>query len=65
MIKLHLREEFEKYARETEVSSCVKKFSQFTKYPIMINDNHINSQAPIWTRNPKEVTSIEYQEFYE
>jgi len=31
LIKLHLREEFEKYARETEVTSCIKKFSQFTK----------------------------------
>lgn len=63
----------EEYLDEYKLSSIVKKYSDYIKYPIKMNYNlednkieekTINSMIPIWKKNKKDVKEEEYQDFY-
>ncbi|HWL54766.1 MAG TPA: molecular chaperone HtpG [Chthoniobacteraceae bacterium] len=62
-IVLHLRDEA--YAKETEVESIIKRYSNFVPFPIELNGKVVNTVQAIWTRSKNEVTEEEYNQFYE
>lgn len=53
------------FSTETEVEKIIKKFSQFITYPIKLNGQVLNNLQAIWYRDKREVTSDEYERFYE
>uniref|UniRef100_W5LVC8 Heat shock protein 90, alpha (cytosolic), class A member 1, tandem duplicate 2 n=1 Tax=Lepisosteus oculatus TaxID=7918 RepID=W5LVC8_LEPOC len=74
---LHLKEDQTEYLEERRVKEIVKKHSQFIGYPITlfvekerdkeekyIDQEELNKTKPIWTRNPDDITTEEYGEFY-
>lgn len=63
----------DEYLDEYKLSSIVKKYSDYIKYPIKMNhvgekneieERTINSMIPIWKKNKKDVKDEEYQDFY-
>lgn len=53
------------FAKETEVAKIIKKYSVFNKYPIKLNGEVMNNLQAIWYKDKREVTSDEYEMFYE
>ena len=53
------------FSQETLVEKTVKKFSQFIGFPIKLNGQVINSLGAIWSRSKREVTTDQYEQFYE
>ena len=58
---------------EYKLSSIIKKYSDYIKYPIKMNlpkeenkkeETIINSMIPIWKKNKKQVKDTEYDDFY-
>ena len=65
MIQLSMQADCREFSSESEVEKIIKKFSQFISYPIKLNGQVLNNLQAIWTRDKREVTSDEYERFYE
>jgi molecular chaperone HtpG len=65
-VELHLKEDGprEEYLHEHKLRELVRRYSDFVEHPIMLGDDQLNSQKPIWIRPKSEVTSEEHAEFY-
>ena len=77
-IKLYLKESSEtlntnELLDEYKISSIIKKYSDYIKYPIKMNmpkekdkteETIVNSMIPIWKKNKKQVKESEYNDFY-
>jgi len=64
-IVMHLKPSCLNFAKESEVEKIIKKYSIFNKYPIALNGNNMSNLQAIWYRDKKEVTTDEYEMFYE
>jgi molecular chaperone HtpG len=68
-ITLHLKpvdheSGIEDYTDKWTLGRIVKLHSDFVNYPILLNDEALNSMKPLWMRPAGEVTENEYAEFY-
>jgi molecular chaperone HtpG len=57
-------EDFEEYLDEYRLKAIVKKYSDFIRYPIKMQDDIVNSMVPIWKKNKSELTPEDYDNFY-
>jgi HSP90 family molecular chaperone len=64
-IVLKLLPESREFSTDGLVEKTIKKFSQFISYPIKLNGQVINSLGALWSREKREVTTDEYERFYE
>lgn len=64
-ITIKLRPDSREFSSENEVEKVIKKFSQFISYPIKLNGQVLNNLQAIWYRDKKEVTTDEYERFFE
>lgn len=69
-ITLHLRassdeEDTDRYLKDHEIRSLIKKYSDFIRYPIRMGEETINSMVPLWRKNKSELTREDYDNFYE
>ena len=64
-IVIHLKPECRDFSRGSEIIKIAKKYSNFISYSIKINGEVINNVQAIWYRPKKEISSEEYQKFYE
>ena len=77
-ITLYLKEntdtlEVDEYLDEFKLTSIIKKYSDYIRYPIKMNhkdekdiieEKIINSMIPIWKKKKSEVEDSEYEDFY-
>lgn len=64
-IVIKLKPESREFSSENEIDKIIKKFSQFITYPIKLNGQLVNSQQALWQKDKREVTTDEYERFYE
>ncbi len=80
-VTLYLKEDFYEYEEYWQISSLVRKYSDFIAYPIKmqhtvttgegdkkkeeIHDDTLNSMKAIWLRSESEVSEEEYKSFYQ
>ena len=70
---LHLREDAEEFLKEWKIRELVKQFSDFVEHPIVMDvtrdketkEETLNSRQAIWLRPKNEVTTQEYEAFYQ
>lgn len=56
---------YDKYFEKYEISSLVKKYSDFISYPIILEEETLNSMSPIWKKAKKDIKDEDYDSFYE
>ena len=69
-VVLHIRpdteeEKYSQYLDETHIRSLIKKYSDYIRYPIKIEDETINSMVPIWQRSRAEADDAACAKFYQ
>ena len=69
-ITLYIKEntkekKYDKYLTKEEITSLVKKYSDFIRYPIILEGETLNSMTPIWKKAKKDIKENEYEEFYQ
>lgn len=62
---IHLKTECRDFCKASELQKIIKKYSNFISYTIKLNGEVVNSVQAIWYREKKDVSSEEYQKFYE
>ncbi len=68
-IVLHIKEdtEGENYSEFLEryvIERLVKKYSDYIRYPVKLDDDTLNSMEPIWKRQKSKVKPEEYNDYY-
>lgn len=65
-ITLHMREdeECQGYLDSWKIKDLVKKYSDYVRYPILLEGEQINSTKPIWKTSKDELSEEDYNEFY-
>ena len=64
-IILHISDDESEYLEEARIKDILSKYCSFLKYPIHLNETHINHQEPLWMKNPSECEEKDYIEFYQ
>ncbi len=62
---IHLKTECRDFCKASELQKIIKKYSNFISYTIKLNGEVVNSVQAIWYREKKDVSSEEYQKFFE
>jgi molecular chaperone HtpG len=59
-------ESYSEFLDEYRVSELIKKYSDYIRYPIMLDDAEepANSMLPLWKKSKSEITADEYNSFY-
>lgn len=57
-------ESFDEFLADYRLRSIIKKYSDFIRYPIYLEDQIVNSMVPIWRKNKNELTAEDYEKFY-
>ena len=58
-------ENYDEFLDDSNISSLVKKYSDYIRYPIIINDDVLNSMVPIWKKDKKKIKEEDYNIFYQ
>lgn len=64
-VKLHISEDAEEYLENERIKNLLSKYCGFMPIPIEFDGEVINDTNPIWNQNPSELTSQNYQDFYQ
>ena len=62
---IHLKTECRDFCKTSELQKIIKKYSNFISYTIKLNGEVVNNVQAIWYREKKDVSSEEYQKFFE
>ena len=68
-ITLYLKEDTEDitysdYISDYKIKSLVTKYSDYIRYPIIYNNETLNSMVPLWKKNKKDIKEEDYNNFY-
>jgi molecular chaperone HtpG len=63
-IILHLKEDAVNFANTETVKRVIKHYSSFVPYPVLVNEEKVNTVQALWTKNKNEISEEEYTEFY-
>lgn len=57
-------ENYEEFLETSRLRSIIKKYSDYIRYPIILDGETVNSMIPIWQRSKSELTDEELNRFY-
>lgn len=63
-IEVHLKEDAKEYADKGRLTGIIKKHSNFISFPILVENEHVNTVPAIWREPKSSVTRAQYCEFY-
>ena len=69
IVKLYLKEDtkdikYSEFLNKDFIENLIKKYSDYIRYPIKMDDKTLNTMLPIWKKNKKSIKDEEYDEFY-
>ena len=64
-IILHIAQDSEEFLDELKIKQILDKYGKFLPVEIEFQEKIINNPAPLWTKNPSELTDEDYLKFYE
>ena len=62
---IQLKPDAREFAQPERVKSILGKYSNFVGFPILLNEERVNTVEAIWLKNKDEVTEEQYKAFYQ
>ena len=59
------QEDYDSFLEDYRVKELVKRYSDYIRYPIRLEEDTLNSMSPLWRKNKNEIEQQEYEEFYQ
>jgi len=63
-VVMHIKKDAKEFIETERVSHIVKTYSDHISFPVTLGEETLNAASAIWTRDPKEISAEQYQEFY-
>jgi len=63
-IVIHLKPDFKDFSDKDRVEGILKKYSNFVSFPILLNEELVNTMDAVWAQDPREVKKEKYTAFY-
>ncbi len=63
-IKLHMKEDAAQFLEDYEIENIIRRHSSFLPFPVLLNDNRVNTTPAIWREPKSSLTPEQYKEFY-
>ena len=63
-ITVQLKEDAAEFADKNQITSIIKKHSNFISFPILVQDKKVNTVPALWRENKFSITPEQYKEFY-
>jgi len=63
-VVLYLKDEAKEYAEAYRVKQIIRKYSSFVDFPVVIEEEQVNTVKALWRKNKSEVTDEEQEAFY-
>ena len=65
-ITLKLKDEYAEFCQESRLQQIIKRHSDFVPFPIYLGEakDQVNQQTALWRRQPREIESQQYQDYY-
>ena len=63
-IVIDMKDQFIEFCDAVKVDEVLRRYSNFVDFPIYLNGMRVNAVDAIWSRDPKEVETDDYHEFY-
>ena len=63
-IIISLTDEHEEFSKEDRVKNILQSYSSFVPFPVLLNEERINTVEAIWMKSKSEITDEDYTEFY-
>lgn len=63
-ITVQLKEDAAEFADKNQITSIIKKHSNFISFPILVQDEKVNTVPALWRENKFSITPEQYKEFY-
>lgn len=63
-IIVRLKDEYKDFAKPDFLKACILKYSSFVSFPILLNDEKLNTQRALWTEQPQGISKEDYESFY-
>ncbi|XP_038055297.1 heat shock protein 75 kDa, mitochondrial-like [Patiria miniata] len=64
-IVIHLKKDCWRFAMEADVKDIISKHSTFVGMPIFLNGKQMNTTQALWTKDPREVSDQQHEDFYQ
>lgn len=68
-VSLHLKKDMTDYLEPIRIRHLIKQYSDHIAWPIVLKEGGksetINAASALWTRNKKEITDVQYKDFYQ
>jgi len=64
-VVLHIADDSDEFLEEARLKSILSKYCKFLPITIEFEGEVINQTAPIWTKQPSELTDEDYTKFYQ
>lgn len=63
-IIMKLKKESDEFVKVDRIKDIIKKYSNFVRYPIYLNEERINILQALWLSDSKNITEQQHEEFY-
>ena len=63
-ITVQLKEDAAEFADKNQITSIIKKHSNFISFPILVQKEKVNTVPALWRENKFSITPEQYKEFY-
>lgn len=63
-IAVQLKEDAAEFADKNQITSIIKKHSNFISFPILVQEEKVNTVPALWRENKFSITPEQYKEFY-
>lgn len=61
---MQLKEDAAEFADKNQITSIIKKHSNFISFPILVQEEKVNTVPALWRENKFSITPEQYKEFY-
>ena len=63
-VVVHLRDEHEEFAKTERIKSILENYSSFVPFPILLNEERVNTVEALWLKSKSDISDEDYTEFY-
>ena len=63
-IVVHLREDQKEFADKNRIKRILESYSSFVPFPILLDEERVNTVEALWRKPKNDITDEEYTEFY-